>query len=297
MKKGWIVYNAFCYVESTAKCIQRLYDALTKKGFEISIVKHSDIKLCFDNEGDISPLLGLEKPLFCIYWDKDALLAHMLEKWGVRVFNKAKVLEICDNKGKAFFALSNNGIAMPKTIISPLVYPANSEENDIFAQYVADTLGFPLIVKESYGSFGAQVHIAEDFSKLKELRKKLLHNHHLYQQYIKNSKGKDLRVFVIGGEPICAMMRNNDKDFRANIELGGKGTPYTLNKNQANLAEKISNILGADFVGVDFLFDIEGLKLCEVNANAHFLGIEAVTGVNIADTYAQHIFNTVTNGF
>ena len=106
-----------------------------------------------------------------------------------------------------------------------------------------------------------------------------------------------MRVFVIGGEPICAMMRNNDKDFRANIELGGKGTPYTLNKNQANLAEKISNILGADFVGVDFLFDIEGLKLCEVNANAHFLGIEAVTGVNIADTYAQHIFNTVTNGF
>ncbi len=297
MEKGWIVYNAFCHVESTEKCIQRLFNALTKKGFEMSLVKHSDIKLCFDNNGDILPLNFMKKPLFCVYWDKDTLLAHMLEKWGVRVFNKVKVLETCDHKGKTFFELSNNGIPMPKTIVSPLVYPANSEDNDDFALYVADALGFPLIVKESYGSFGAQVHIVEDFDKLKELRKKLLHNHHLYQQYIKNSKGKDLRVIVIGGKPICAMMRCNDNDFRANIELGGKGAAYLLDKNQAELAEKISNILGADYMGADFLFDTEGLKLCEVNANAHFLGIEAVTGVNISEIYAEHIFKTVTNGF
>ncbi len=296
MKKGWIVYNAYCKVASTGECINKLAASLKDVGAEIKILPHTDVKLGFDANGDIVPFVQMQKPDFCIYWDKDAQIAYMLEKWGLRVFNRPFVLECCDHKGKTFFELSGKGIPMPKTILSPLVYPINNEFDDDFSHYVVDTLGLPLVVKESYGSFGAQVHLAKTFEEFKSLRTKLLHSHHLYQEFVSSSVGRDVRVIVIAGKAICAMQRKNDKDFRANIELGGTGSPYPIDEKLYSLCGKIADILGADYFGADFLFGKDGYVLCEVNTNAHFLGIQSVTGVDIAKKYADMVAEILNNG-
>lgn len=80
-----------------------------------------------------------------------------------------------------------------------------------------------MVVKEAYGSFGAQVYLAKNRSELDALRNRLKYMPHLYQRYVKNSSGEDIRIIVVGGKAVAAMKRKNKGDFRANIELGGVG--------------------------------------------------------------------------
>ena len=77
-----------------------------------------------------------------------------------------------------------------------------------------------MVVKEAYGSFGAQVYLAKNRSELDALRNRLKYMPHLYQRYVKNSSGEDIRIIVVGGKAVAAMKRKNNGDFRANIELG-----------------------------------------------------------------------------
>ena len=65
---------------------------------------------------------------------------------------------------------------------------------------------------------------------------------------------------------------------------------YALSEAQAALAVKTAQILGCTFAGVDLLFGENGeMTVCEVNSNAHFAGISAATGVNIADKIIEAV--------
>src|SRR5699024_246313 len=70
--------------------------------------------------------------------------------------------------------------------------------------------------------------------------------------------GKDLRVFVIGKTIIAAVLRENDKDFRANYTRGGTAKLYQLNYNETILIQKIINLFEFDYVGIDFLINKTG---------------------------------------
>jgi len=101
-----------------------------------------------------------------------------------------------------------------------------------------------------------------------------------------------VRVIVIGGKAFAAMKRTNKTDFRSNIELGGVGEPYNLAGEVKTVAERSAVLLDLDYCGVDILFDGQGKPvLCEVNSNAYFGGIEAVTGANVAKRFAEYILD------
>ena len=86
------------------------------------------------------------------------------------------------------------------------------------------------------------------------------------------------------------MKRKNANDFRSNIELGGKGERFDADENLIALCEKVANLLGLDYCGIDVLTDENGERyICEVNSNAFFAEAERVCGVNIAKKYAELI--------
>lgn len=116
---------------------------------------------------------------------------------------------------------------------------------------------------------------------------------HLFQEYIAESAGRDLRVIVVGGRVLGSMERVSDGDFRSNIGAGGSGRPYPVGADAAALCVKIADALGLDFCGIDLLFGRRGMLLCEVNSNAFFKEFESVTGVNVAAAYARHIADTM----
>ena len=285
---GWFVTSGYFQNDSVLYVKECFKKAFEKHGVEFCHVKSNE-KICYiDNDGQIK--LQAQKPDFVVFWDKDVLFANGLEKLGIKVFNNSKSIEICDDKAKTAVALAGCGVAMPKTVVAPLVFANRHEEDTVFVDNLLQVLDFPVVIKQSNGSFGWQVYLAKDKDELLQIRKKLLHTSHLYQQFVSTSAGKDVRVIVIGGKAVASMTRQNDNDFRANVELGGTAKYQPVDASFLFVAEKCAKVLDLDYAGVDLLVGQDGQPLvCEVNSNAYFKGMQSCFDVDVADLYMQHI--------
>ena len=291
--KGVILTNAYKDIPQTRSQCARLKEELEKLHVSIDIMRNDFFAANITSGGEIaSKLSGYD---FCIYLDKDKYISYMLEKAGIRLFNSARAIELCDDKMTTALALSNSGIPMPKTLPGLLCYDESAPLNEQALRIVEEELGYPVIVKSSFGSMGTGVFKAENFEQLKVAASALKMQPHLFQQYIAESAGRDIRVIVIGGKAVAAMERISGGDFRSNIAMGGRGLKIDMPVQVREMAEKAAALLNLDYCGADILFGKEGFYLCEVNSNAFFDGIEAATGVNIAKLYANHMVESMIN--
>lgn len=293
--KGLIVINAYPNGAKFYRQAERIAEELRALGCETDVKRNGEIYAIVGEGGKIS-LSFDEKYDFAVYLDKDKYLGRALEASGLKLYNGAQAIEICDDKLQTYLALRNAGVPLAKSVPAPLCYTPNAKADEKFLGSVAKELGFPLIVKKSYGSFGAGVQLVHGMPDLLETANKFLHEPHFYQEYVKQSSGRDIRVIVIGGQVVASMERvAQDGEFRSNIELGGVGKNIVLPEKYAQTALKAAAALGLDYCGVDVLETADGL-ICEVNSNAFFEGIERVTGVNVAKAYAEYILsNSVKN--
>lgn len=285
---GLILVNAYAQNVNTRQ-VSRLESELELRGVKINSM-HNDFFPLAVSGGGISRDIACD---FCVYLDKDKYVAAMLEKSGVRLFNSARSIELCDDKMTTHIALSDNGIPMPDTLPGLLCYDRTKTPSDITIDKIISRLGLPVVVKQSFGSLGNGVFKADTRDELKELASKLCYEPHLFQKYIAASCGRDMRVIVIGGNAVGAIIRQSDGDFRSNIGLGGKATKAELPSEVKAIAERAAKMLGLDYCGIDFLFAPEPL-ICEVNSNAYFDGFEAATGINVAGLYAEHIIKSIS---
>lgn len=290
MKKIAILINAYMDAPGYMLQCNRIKDELVLLGAEATVIR---------NDGFLSEIVGGETVVSfpydaCVYLDKDKYVSKMLEDCGVKLFNSHAVVRACDDKMITHITLSGHGIAMPKTLPGLLCYDRNAPVKDKTVALIEEKLGYPVIVKESYGSLGKGVHKADDKTELLALMERLKTTPHLYQQAITESFGRDMRVIVIGGKAIGAMIRNGaNGNFRSNIGAGGDGTAVDIPPKFREVAEKAASVLGADYCGVDLMFGNDGPVLCEVNSNAFFDGFERVTGINVAKAYAEHILRNI----
>ncbi|UOQ84524.1 ATP-grasp domain-containing protein [Gracilibacillus salinarum] len=278
-KKGWIIYNGNLYTTKFSEQVEWLKRTATAYDFDMEAIPNNQLLVTVENGK--SKLLT-EKPLpdFVFFWDKDLVLARQLEQLGVRLFNPARAIEISDDKALTTAALADHGIPMPKTIMAPKVFL--QLEDDQYLQQVIDSLGFPMILKECFGSFGEQVYFVEDESSLRKKAKELANKPFLFQEYLQSSYGRDIRLHVVGDKVVASMLRKAENDFRANVTAGGKMYPYEPTSVEKELAVTCSQLIGADFTGVDILFgEQEEPVICEINSNAHFKNIFDCTGIDI----------------
>lgn len=292
MKTGAIIVNSYYSSISQEYQINRLREELIFLGFSIDVVFSRDLKLIIESGNIKTSNFNYD---FAIMLDKDKYVSYSLEKLGIRLFNRARSIEIGDDKMLTHIFLSQQGISMPKTIPSLLRYNQFISDDDGFYDYLIDNLKLPMLLKQSYGSLGMQVFMAKDKDELIMLDKKVGSTPHLFQEYINKSYGKDVRIIVIGGRAVCAIMRRNKSgDYRSNISLGGFGEQFNPPEEYIKLAERAALLLNMDYCGVDILLGDEPI-LCEVNTNAYFMETEKVSGNNVAISYARHIYNTMYN--
>lgn len=290
MRRGLIINNAYSALASALNQSLRLKEELARLGVAADILNGAP-ELFIDGGGNISAQIsGYD---FCVYLDKDKYASRMLEKSGLRLFNSAAAVEICDDKMSTHIALANRGVPMPETVAGLLCYNPSAKLKQEFVNGLEKKLGYPLIVKESYGSLGKGVYKADNREQLDSLCKKLMCVPHLFQKFIKESAGRDLRVIVVGGRCVAAMRRVSNGDFRSNLELGGSGSPADICEITQNLCVRTAEALGLDYCGIDLLYGERGMLVCEVNSNAFFGGIEKVTGVNVAAAYAGYIVKEI----
>jgi len=283
--EGAVVVNAYWRGgDEGARAISR---ALSNLGLYAPLVTSSELFMRVENGAK-----GNAPFSFAVYLDKDDAVARLLEERGVRLFNSAEAIRLADDKMLTHIALLNAGVPQPKTIPSPLFFAG--EDDAVFLEKVEKELGYPIVVKNCYGAFGKQVFLARDKEELAALRKNLLREKHLYQEFI-DCGATDLRVIVIGGKAVAAMRRRavTPGEFRANAELGGTGEKIELTGEIASIAEEAANALGLCYAGVDLLERKGEYLLTEVNSNAHFKLIQTVTGVDVARLYAEYIARVI----
>lgn len=291
---GKIIVNSFLRPKESLLQAERLKEEFSRLNVNVDILSDAFIRTCID-DGKINSQIKAD---FVVYLDKDMYALEMLDSLGIRLFNPFNAIMLCNDKARTYISLSGKGISMPKTFFAPLCYLDQDRLNLNHLKFIASKLGFPIIIKECFGSMGRGVYKADSFDELLEISNKLKLLPHLYQKFISHSKGKDMRVICIGKKTLCAMIRENANDFRSNIALGGKGTKIDINDEQfkdfKDLAEKTASILGLDYCGIDLLFDDNNKPiLCEVNSNAFFNEIESVSNVNVAKAYAEYVLNEI----
>jgi RimK family alpha-L-glutamate ligase len=291
--QGLIIINGYPNGEKFYRQAERIAEELRALGVATDVLRNGEVSAMLHATGDVSALLP-KKYDFAVYLDKDKYLGRLLEKTGLRLFNRAESVEVCDDKLSTYLALQGAGLPLVDSIPAPLCYTPNATADEVFLQTVVKTLGFPLVMKQSYGSFGAGVQLVKTMEELIGVEQKNLYRTHFYQRFIADAAGRDVRVIVIGGKAVAAMERvAMNVEFRSNIELGGRGEKIELFPEIAAVAERAAQSLALDYCGVDVLRSVEGCVICEVNSNAFFEGLEKTTGINVAKKYAEYIVERV----
>lgn len=236
-------------------------------------------------------VINLPKADFVIYLDKDIYLARLLEKAGYRLFNNADFIKMCDDKMLTNIMCSNADIKMPKTIAGPLFYsPKLVGSNLKFLDSIVGELGLPLVMKRVYGSLGMGVYLVNTKEELIELYKENCRQPLQFQEYIKTSYGKSLRVIIIDKQIVGAFERYNEDDFRSNFGTHASSKEYKLEGKYLDLSKKIAEKFDIEYAGIDLLFgENDEPVLCEINSNAFFEEFEKTTKINVAKLFMEMV--------
>ena len=285
--KAWLIVNTFMDNAKFKSLYQMLSNAFEKQGVNLEIKTASDISLEVGKE-------LTDKPDFAIFWDKDIYLAERLESQGIRLFNSARAVALCDNKILMYQELAKKDIRIPRTFIAPKTFEGLNYSKRDFLNNIIKEIGLPLVIKEAYGSFGEQVYLVDTIEAVNKIIDQLGYKDFLIQEDIAASRGKDIRINVVGNTPVVSMLRTNNKDFRSNISNGGVGQAFKPDQSYLDLAVKASLALGLDYAGVDVMFGENNEPIiCEINSNPQFASTLKYTGVNLAEYIADYILNNL----
>ncbi|WP_010099010.1 ATP-grasp domain-containing protein [Ornithinibacillus scapharcae] len=293
-KLGWIIYNGNLPGSKFLDYAEMLQQSANKFNSEAIIMKNNELLVSLGHH-QLGIINTQTLPDYVVFTDKDIYLAKQLELLGIPVFNRAEVIETSDDKIATYQVLANHKLPIPQTIIAPKVFYNREEKYLPDFDQIVQHLGLPLIIKEAFGSFGEQVYLISTMEELKSKVQELYGKPFMFQEFVSTSKGKDIRLQVVGDKVIAAMKRTANNDFRANVTAGGTTEAFRPSENAKKIAIAASQALGADFSGVDLLFgDNDQYVICEINSNAHIRNLLNCTGINAADAIMEYVLNKVS---
>jgi ribosomal protein S6--L-glutamate ligase len=212
-----------------------------------------------------------------------AVLRH-LETMGIYTVNESIAISRSRDKFRALQLLARKGIPMPLTS-----FAQSPDDTEDLIRMVG---GAPLVIKLLEGTQGKGVILADShqsavsiINAFKEMSANIL-----VQEFIEESRGTDIRCFVIGDKVVAAIKRMaKDGDFRANVHQGGKAMKVTLSPQERAIAIGAAKTMGLKVAGVDLIRSNHGPLVLEINSSPGLEGIEKATHVNIAGKIIQYI--------
>jgi gamma-F420-2:alpha-L-glutamate ligase len=211
---------------------------------------------------------------------------RQLERLGVRVFNNSSSIENVADKLHTHQILLESSLPTPTTMLAK--FP-------IDIALVERVIGFPVVVKTLQGVNGEGVFLLEDnksFQDFIDLVSQVNPNvQMIFQEFIANSKGRDLRLFVVDGDVVASMERRAlDDGFKANYSQGAAVQEFKPDEAAVNMAVRTASLLNLQVAGIDLLYAEDGgYTICEANSFPGFKGLESCCDVNIP----QEIFKAM----
>jgi len=211
-------------------------------------------------------------------------LIRQFEMQKIPTLVKSQALLTARDKLHCLQALTQTGVGMPKTYFTHYFY--NIDE------IITAIGGFPFVMKQLEGTQGYGVFLIKDRKHAGEIinAHQSANKRFIIQEYIAESKGADIRAFVVGNKVVAAMKRQAKQgDFRSNLHQGGKGLEIKLSEEETSVAIKSAKAMGLEIAGVDMLQSKRGPLVIEVNASPGLEGIEKTTGINVAQKIIEQL--------
>lgn len=217
-----------------------------------------------------------------------AAVLRQFEMMGVYSVNPSVAITRARDKLRAIQILSKRGIGLPIT--------GFAHSPDHIEDLITMVGGAPLVIKLLEGTQGVGVVLVETRQAAESVIEAFLNMkaHFIVQEYIKESKGADLRCLVVGGKVIAAMKRQaKPGEFRANLHRGGEASLVKITAEERDMATRSAKIIGLNIAGVDMIRSKRGPLVLEVNSSPGLEGIESASGKDIASTMIQFIEDNV----
>lgn len=286
MKLGILSCSATCY--ST----RRLHEAAEQRGHNVKVL--NTLKFSIDLQRGEPDLYYRQKQL----GDYDAVLPRIgasITYYGTAVVRQFEQMDVfCANtsggisnsrdKLRSLQILSRHHIGIPTTAFV-------RDRKDVLPT-IKRVGGAPVIIKLIEGTQGIGVLLAET-EKSAEGIVELLQSQKqnvLIQKFVAESKGKDIRAFVVGDQVVGAMRRvAQGQEFRSNVHRGGVTESVELDEEYKKTAIRSAQILGLRVAGVDMLEGKDGPQVMEVNSSPGLEGIETCTQLDIAGSIVDYM--------
>ncbi|MBB03061.1 RimK family alpha-L-glutamate ligase [bacterium] len=211
-------------------------------------------------------------------------VVRQFEQMDVFVANSSNGISNSRDKLRSLQILSKHHVGIPETTFV-------RDRTDVLPA-IERVGGAPVIIKLLEGTQGVGVILADNTKVAEAIIETLqsARQNVLVQKFVKESKGRDVRAFVVGDRVVGAMRRiAQGTEFRSNVHRGGRVEPVTLDEQYAETAVRAAQIMGMKVAGVDLLEGNDGPQIMEVNSSPGLQGIEMATGLDIAGAVVDYI--------
>lgn len=211
-------------------------------------------------------------------------VVRQFEQMGVFTLASSHAISVSRDKLRSLQVLSRHNIGIPQTVFV--------RDRQSVVPAIESLGGAPVIVKVLEGTQGIGVILAESVKVAQAIIETLqgARQNVLIQKFVSESRGRDIRAFVVGGQVVAAMRRTAQGDeFRSNVHLGGTTEALELSPEYERTAIHAAQIMGLRVAGVDMLESDDGPQVMEINSSPGLEGIEKATGVDVAGHIIGHI--------
>lgn len=280
VKTGWLIYDREG-ANRNKSYIQMHIEEGAKLGISILLKYAEELSFGILN----NKMILLEKgkmakyPDFIICRTIQPKLSLYLEQCKLRVFNNAKVAEICNDKAKTYAYLAGKDIPLIESVFL---------KNRIFTSCL-EKIPYGTVIKSVDGHGGEQVVLWKEDLKKEEVLGKIKDSDVIIQKFTGKAK-QDVRVYVIGKRIITAIKRTAKEGFRSNYSLGGLVEEYYLNEEETQLVQKVISEFSFGLVGIDFLIGNSGeFILNEIEDVVGARMLYQCTNINLVKEYLLFI--------
>jgi ribosomal protein S6--L-glutamate ligase len=275
---------------------RRLKEAATTRGHRVKVLDTLNFAISLEEEfpdlffrgkpvsnyDAIIPRIGASITYF------GTAIVRQFEEMGVFSANSALGITHSRDKLRCLQILSRHDVGIPQT-----AYVRSTED---ILPAIERIGGTPVIIKLLEGTQGVGVILA-DSTKIAEAIIETLHSakqNVLLQKFVAESKGKDVRAFVVGDRVVAAMRRvAQGQEYRSNVHRGGMAEVITLEPEYEKTAIRATQIMGLRIAGVDMLESKDGPQIMEVNSSPGLEGIEGATQIDVAGAIVEYIEDRV----
>ena len=266
MKRGWLIYD-----NEGAKRNEWFIAECQKKAEEQGLQLSLQI---FDGVLPSGPY-----PDFALVRTISPRLSAHLVGAGTRIFNNFAVSAVANDKWLTYQAVS--GLGLPTM---PTAYAAETSKTSPY--------GYPVVLKSRAGHGGAEVFKIDNEKAYRAFFKTHAVEDYIVQKLC-SEVGVDMRVYMLGGEMLAAVLRRSETDFRSNFSLGGEVSLVDPPTEICEMVETLQVKFAFDFVGVDFIRDEGKWVLNEIEDVVGSRMLYQTANIDVAGLYLQHVANTM----